>query len=160
MDVKEYLSQIKLIDAKLKSIDVNIKQIQTELIELGDVSLTTSWPDGQPRGKKKTDPTAKAAVKLAERYRREHDKLIKELRDYELEQIQTRSLLWSTRMDVIDTISKVTSATCHRLLTMRYVELKTWEQIAVDMHYTYQWVSDGLHDQALEMVEDILSSSE
>ena len=40
-------------------------------------------------------------------------------------------------------------AECINLLYKRYFMFETWEQIAVDMEYTYQWVSGGLHKKAL-----------
>jgi DNA-directed RNA polymerase specialized sigma subunit len=46
----------------------------------------------------------------------------------------------------------------HRLVLMhRYINGQTWEQIAVCMHYTYQWVH-RLHGQALIEFEKVLKS--
>lgn len=158
MEAKEYLQQIELIDAKIKGIEGNIKKIRAELERLGDISINSSWPDGQPRGNKITDPTANKAIDLEEKYRKKHDILVNQLRHYEYDQIEERARLWSKRMEVINTIAQVPDSTAHRLLTLRYIELKRWEAIAVDMGYTYQWVAGGLHSQALLMVSDILKN--
>jgi len=40
-------------------------------------------------------------------------------------------------------------------LTYRYINGKTWEEIAVEMHYTYKWVH-VLHGQALAEFENVL----
>ena len=45
---------------------------------------------------------------------------------------------------------------CITLISKRYFQFKTWEEIAVDMNYTYQWVSGGLHQKALAQVQKAL----
>jgi len=36
------------------------------------------------------------------------------------------------------------------------VVFNTWERIAVDMNFTYKWVSGGLHQRALAQVQKAL----
>ena len=45
---------------------------------------------------------------------------------------------------------------CIVLISKRYFQFKTWEEIAVDMNFTYQWVSGGLHQKALAQVQKAL----
>lgn len=47
-------------------------------------------------------------------------------------------------------------AECITLISKRYFQFKTWESIAVDMNFTYQWVSGGLHQKALAHVQKAL----
>ena len=47
-------------------------------------------------------------------------------------------------------------AECITLISKRYFQFKTWESIAVDMNFTYQWVSGGLHQKALAQVQKAL----
>ena len=47
-------------------------------------------------------------------------------------------------------------AECITLISKRYFQFKTWESIAVDMNFTYQWVSGGLHQKALAQVQKVL----
>lgn len=47
-------------------------------------------------------------------------------------------------------------ADCITLLHKRYFQFKKWEQIAVEMNFTYQWVSGGLHQRALSQVQKVL----
>ena len=55
--------------------------------------------------------------------------------------------------------------TCIELLTKRYFDFKTWEQIAAEMGYSYQWVcgivngKPGLHIQALGKVQKIIDKN-
>lgn len=162
MNVKEYLWQVGIIDARLKTIDANIKKIQYDLQAIGDISVSSKWPDGQPRGTKTTDPTGSKAVKLADATNKKRDELIRELRELEYRQIITRSHLWSVRMDVIDTIEKIydpaepITKTYYKLLMLRYIDNKTWEQIAVELGYTFRHTT-RLHGIALKRMEKILN---
>lgn len=63
--------------------------------------------------------------------------------------------LEATDREVIGTIDKITDGTLHTLLYERYINGKTWEQIAVQMNYTYRRVTQ-LHGKALNAVKDFL----
>ena len=54
--------------------------------------------------------------------------------------------------EIVSAISKVEDTTLRSLLTARYINFKTWEQIAVDMNYSYVHVL-RLHDKALRYVK-------
>ena len=58
--------------------------------------------------------------------------------------------------EVLAVIAQVPDSRYRRLLRARYVEGKTWEEIAVDMGYNYQHVVQRLHPQALHAVEEIM----
>lgn len=162
MNAKEYLLQVGMIDARLKVVEANINRIRRELLQIGDISVSSKWPDGQPRGTKTTDPTGSKAVKLADMTNEKRDKLMKELYELEYKQIITRSHLWSVRMDVIDTIEKIydpaepMTKTYYKLLMLRYIDNKTWEQIAVELGYTFRHTT-RLHGIALKRMEKILN---
>jgi hypothetical protein len=47
-------------------------------------------------------------------------------------------------------------ADCINLLHKRYFMFETWEQIAVEMNFTYKWVSGGLHQRALYQFQKVL----
>lgn len=53
-------------------------------------------------------------------------------------------------------IVEACDADCCRLLHKRYFLDHTWEQIAVQLNYTYQWVSGGLHQKALAQLQKAL----
>lgn len=46
-------------------------------------------------------------------------------------------------------ISSVEDMTLRRLLSMRYIEFMTWEQIAAEMQLSDKWVRTRLHSKAL-----------
>ena len=141
MTAKEYLSRIRLLTARLELIDANIKTIREERL-----TLRPSWPDGQPHGTQTGDPTSQKVIELAAL-----------LEEYEREQIELRSQIWRERIHIVETIGKVEDSDCQKLLFLRYVNMLTWEQIAVWMGYTYQWVAGPLHGKALSLVAEIIN---
>lgn len=68
-------------------------------------------------------------------------------------------LLEATERDVISTIGKITDGTLHTLLYERYINGKTWEQIAVVMNYSYQHIVHYLHPKALNAVKHLIESN-
>lgn len=163
MSVKEYLMQVGVIDARLKTIDANITRIRRELQTMEDISLASSWPDGQPHGTKITDPTGSKGVQLADRTNVKKNALKKELSELEYKQVMARSELWSKRLEIIDAIEKVIdlddpiTKVYYRLLMMRYIEGATWEQIAVDINYTWRHTI-RLHGKALKRMEGVIQN--
>jgi hypothetical protein len=142
MTAKEYLLQIRLLSARVDMIDSNIRTIREE-----QLTLRSAWPDGQPHGTLTGDPTSQKAIELTE-----------QLQKYESEQLRLRSELWRKRMQIVETIGKVEDAECYKLLFLRYVDMLTWEEIAVLMHYTYQWVAGPLHGKALNYISEIIKT--
>lgn len=59
--------------------------------------------------------------------------------------------LCDTKTEILKAIQTVDDGTLRTLLVERYINIKTWEQIAVDMNKSYQWVCE-LHGRALEKV--------
>ena len=53
-------------------------------------------------------------------------------------------------------INEACDADCCSLLHKRYFLNRKWEEIAVEMGFTYQWVSGGLHQRALSQVQRLL----
>lgn len=140
MNAKEYLMRIRILDARIKNLEEEIRDLRSEII-----TVRSSWPDGQPHGTGVSNPVESAV-----------EKLVDQLADIEKQHIMLQSKLWSERNEVIETIGKVSHAEYNRLLYLRYVQGEMWEQIAVQMGYTYQWVAGPLHSNALQEVEDIL----
>lgn len=142
MSAKEYLIQIKTLQAKARAIEEELATIREEI-----GALRSPWPDGQPRGSATSDPVGAEAVKLAE----QTGKLEAEYRA-KLFEIQRK------RMEIITLLDGLEDAECHELLIQRYVRCERWEQIAINMGYSYQWVAGPLHGRALAMVEKLLNN--
>ena len=60
------------------------------------------------------------------------------------------------KLEIEQAISKVPDSFLRVLLTEYYVNFKTWEQIAANMHFTYRHIL-RMHKKALELLEDVAS---
>lgn len=65
--------------------------------------------------------------------------------------------LEQTRAEILQVIGQVEDNTLATLLTEYYVNDKTWEEVAVQMRYSWRWVR-RLHVRALEQVQEILDN--
>lgn len=136
MKALQYLKEIRRIDAK---IDAKLEELERlnalitkTTVAMGGERVQTS---GNPA---KMENAVTKAVDLKDEINAEIDRLI----DYKAEAIAL--------------IDSACDADSIRLLHSRYLQYKTWETIAVEMRYTYQWVSDGLHKRALSQLQKAL----
>jgi len=136
MKAKTYLEQIKIMDAK----------IDTDMEELGRLNAlaqkTTSVMGGERvQSSGSQEKMADCVVRIVEMKNRiaaEVDSFI----DYKE---KVKALLF-----------KHCDADCFKLLYSKYFLYKSWEQIAVEMNFTYHWVAGGLHQRALSQVQKAL----
>lgn len=138
-DVKKYLSQIRRFDsqinAKIEERD-RLKAIMTK------ITPTLRYvPSSGSGGQDKLSDAVAKLIDLEADINREIDRLV------------------DARTAVTATIDKVEDARLHTVLNMRYVQFKTWEQIACYMGRSYQWVCK-LHGTALQAVEKIIKIPE
>ena len=135
MKAKEYLLQYKRMKMKLASLEADIEATREEREQI-NADL-----NGLPRGSAISDRTGNLATALA---------------DMEMELVNTREETLAICRDVINTINQIEDQTLARLLHLRYIELKTWNQIADEMYFSSRWVYGALHSAALKEVEQIL----
>lgn len=148
MKAKPYLERIKILDSK---IDARLEEIAT----LDAIAKKTTSVMGGDRVQVSTsqEKMADCVAKIVD-LKNELNNEIDNFVDY--------------RNEVLNLIDIACDADCHKLLYKRYigtfnieknkVEFKTWEQIAVEMNFTYQWVSGGLHQRALSQVQKELDA--
>lgn len=74
------------------------------------------------------------------------------LLDTELEDAIDR--LFTIQREILETVETVENCNARILLTERYVNFKTWEQIAKDMCYSLRWVY-RMHQRALEQIKSL-----
>lgn len=132
---KEYLRQYKLMTARIRNREHDLAELREERESIS-INL-----DGMPHGTSLSDKTARLAAQLA---------------DAEEEIIELRSEAWSIRMEIVRTLNRIQTPEYNTLLYLRYIEGKTWEQIAVEMHYTFRHTT-RLHGDALREVDAILA---
>ena len=137
MTAKEYLLQYKWLTARLEAVEKDLDSLR-----VARESMSVNY-DGMPHGTGISDKTAKLAAEIV---------------DMESKLLDLRSELWRKRIEISDTIGKTKNADYNSLLYMRYIEGCTWEEIAVEMHYTFRWVL-VLHGRALDEIQKILENS-
>lgn len=144
MTAKEYLSQIRKID-----IMINYKQKQLDELQHTADSITANVSSERVQSSGTQDRVGQIVAKIVD-LQNEIDQDIDRLVDVKREV-----------MAVVDQLDP----TCIELLTKRYFDFKTWEQIAEEMNYSKQWVCGivkgrpGLHIQALRKVQRIIDKN-
>ena len=61
--------------------------------------------------------------------------------------------LYIIKAEILTAINSVENSIYRTLLIERYINFKTWEQIAVDMNYSYVHIVHTLHPRALEYIK-------
>ena len=72
---------------------------------------------------------------------------------------QEITMLIATEREVEQTINAVDNSILRKLLYERYINGKTWEMIAVMLHYSHQHVVHVLHPKALDAVKHLIESN-
>lgn len=137
MKAKEYLNQIRLADVIIQQ-----KLDEIERIKALATKTNTVLRNGRVQASGEQQKIEKYVIDMAmleEELKNEINKLL------------------DTKQKALELINRSCSPDCIKLLYKRYFELKKWETIAIEMDYTYQWVSDGLHKKALGQVQKRLN---
>lgn len=137
MSAKEYLQKLRYIDAWINAIIETVSRHRELLSHIRSIDTTADKVQVSHRSQMET-----TIIKIAD-LERDLNKKIDELVN-----------LKRNAMEKIDCLAD----NDHKLLlTARYINMKSWEEIAVDMCYTYQWVH-RLHGRALQEFDKILKS--
>jgi len=133
IQAKQYLRKIKRLDSFVKAKEEEISEIRNRLESLGctdylvDRIQTFSNVDKIPDGIGKL-------MDLEKKYE-------KAIRD-----------LYALKKEASDWIENMDNEDYKLLLTLRYLRFKTFEEIAVEMHFSFQWICE-LHKRALIQFE-------
>ena len=128
---KQFLSRYHKATLRVRMIETQIEQLET-LARGGSPKLT-----GMPNGGGASDKMADRVAKIAD---------LKTELEAEIAKQQEEAVA------VIRAVNTVEAKTEHAILTMRYVDLKRWEDIADYLGYTESRAYQIGHD-ALEMVK-------
>lgn len=66
--------------------------------------------------------------------------------------------LYAIKQEILQAINLVDDGTLRTLLIARYINFGTWEQIAVDLHYSYVHIVHNLHPKSLKAISEIVNS--
>ena len=133
LSAKDYLSQAYRIDQRINS---KIEQVQSLRELAGKASATLS--DVPPsKGNRNVHRMEDVIAKMV---------------DLESEINADLTRLINLKHEIVTVIKCVESPELQTLLELRYLCFKTWEQIAVELHFDLRWVH-RLHNRALNEVE-------
>lgn len=134
MNTKEYLSQAYRIDQRINS---KLEQVHSlrDLAAKATATLTDMPRNLSPNIHRMEDVIAKMV-------------------DLESEINADLCRLIDTKHEIVTVVKCVENPELQTLLELRYLCFKTWEQIAVEMHFDLRWVH-RLHNRALNEVEAI-----
>lgn len=138
MTAKTYLKQIRTLDIKIFEGMEELEQLRALATKV-TATLNGETVSGTKNPDKMTDVIAKI-IKLQEDLNRDVDKYV------------------DIKREANELLSMVENPTHYKILHSRYVLYKTWEQIACEIGFTYQWVCQ-LHGVALLEFEKILKNS-
>lgn len=132
MTTKEYLSQIKYLNAKIKNKSLELYQLETMAYSVSGLNsnekVQTSF---------KQDRMGDAVVKIIN-YKNE----IKALRDS----------LMDKRKHIISQIDSIKDLNMYEVLTSHYVNRKSFDDIAAEMNYSRMQIN-RIHGKALQEFE-------
>lgn len=131
-EAKESLKKLIMMNQRINNKVETIMRLKS----LAEKSTSSPITD-MPRGTTKTDRA---------------DIMLKALM-LEEEINQSINLLIDLKADAIRRIESMDNDVHKMILTNRYILGKTWEQIAVDMHYTFQHIH-RLHGHALQEYQE------
>ena len=139
MNAKEYLSQAMWLD-KI----INNKLEQKERLESLTQKVTADFSmEKVSGGKVTTSPMEDATVKLIDL-------------NYEINEDIDR--LVDLKREIVKIIGQVEDVSFQLLLEMRYINNKSWDDVARDMGYDKRWIM-RLHGRALKEIDEILKEA-
>ena len=138
MTPKEYLQQYRHAVERARSALEHLQELQTM------ATRTTPIYGGEGGGQHQSgdEKLCNAVERIIEAKNRVSDEL---------------EMLEATEREVVKTIDSVTDNALNTLLYKRYINGKTFEQIAVEMNYSYYHVVHRLHPEALKAVKMLLN---
>ena len=132
MTAKEYLNRIRFISAGLRVKEQELQQLESDLYAMRSVDTSRERIDGG------------IPVSMADKVAR--------IRDMQIVINKEWDQLLDLRKEARDQIMQLEDGRFRAVLTERYLNNKRWEQIAVDMNYTYRNIIK-IHGKALQQFE-------
>ena len=116
-----------------------LDRLQAEHDDLISGSVGAVWLDSLPKGSGDGDTTGNITAKM-----------------WTISQTMAERMneLVELRQRIEDTINSLPDSRDRLLLRLRYIEGKSWEEIAVEMHYDYRYVLK-LHGRVLQRLRAI-----
>lgn len=133
---KEYLNQVRNLETKMKILKEEIDTLREMVVSTGAVQQQERVMSSGAQGR-----MAETICKINEK-------------EEEWNQLMREFAL--ARAEVIISIQKLNNTDYEQILYKRYCQSKKWEEIAMEMNYSYQWVCK-LHGRALLEIEKVIN---
>ena len=129
MTAKEYLNQVRNLESKMKMLKEEIDTLREMVVSTGAVQQQERVMSSGAQ-----DKMAETICKINEK----EDDWNNLMREFAL-----------ARAEVIISIQKLNNTDYEQILYKRYCQSKKWEEIAMEMNYSYRWILK-VHGRALE----------
>ena len=133
--VKEYLGEIKRLSIAIDSMERSIETMREEIASIQGIS----YDKDRVQSSASADGMINKMIRL--------DEMASELEDTMIERAKKRA-------EITTQITMMPNGTYMQILFKRYVEMQKFEQIALDMNYSYDRVRH-LHQEACETFGEI-----
>jgi hypothetical protein len=137
MTAKEYLNQVRNLESKMKILKEEIDTLREMVVSTGAIQQGERVLSSGTQ-----DKMAETICKINKKECEWNDLM----REFAL-----------ARANVIINIQKLNNPEYEQILYKRYCQSKKWEEIALEMNYTYQWVCK-LHGRALLELDKVLNN--
>ena len=133
--VKEYLGEIKRLSVAIDSMERSIETLREDIASIQGIS----YDKDRVQSSASSDGMVNKMIRL--------DELVSEMEDTMIERAKKRA-------EITTQITMMPNGTYMQILFKRYVEMQKFEQIALDMCYSYDRVRH-LHQEACETFGDL-----
>lgn len=140
MTVKEYLQQAYRLNELIEHDQRELERLRTLLVSIAPVETTHEKVQGGPKVYDKIGEIIARIDEYAYRINREIDEFV------------------DLKAEIHGNIMQLQNNDARLILLYRYIEFMGWEDIAVKMGRTRQWIL-VLHARALKRLEEILKNS-
>lgn len=140
MEPKKYLQQIRLYDSRINTKLEELHHLKEMVLRITPTLKDDVVSGGGGSQDKLADAVTKI-VDLEDEVNRDIDRYV------------------NAKQEISGTLEKISDPDQLQVLHKRYVQYKTWEQIAWETGFSYRWVCN-LHGKALQEIEKILKSAQ
>ena len=138
-ETKHYLKRVKYLDGLINSKAEQLKDLRNMVYNI-------SGNENNERVQ-----TSKRVDKIGD--------IMSKIVDLENELDNDIDKLVDLKAEVTKRIDEIPDMECRLLLMLRYLNFKTWEEIAEKMGYSDRWVRQELHSRALKSFKNLCNTS-
>lgn len=157
IDAKQFLRQYQNILVDIRNMEAEVEELESMAMSAtGHVEMANIEKHNK-KGEKYTMRSVMERVQSSGSGDKMSN-LAAKICDMEIEIMDRRTRALDKLREIRAVIEQVENKDYKQLLHRRYIEGNTWEQIAVDMHYSYRGITK-MHGRALPEVDKILNCS-